>query len=339
MFALFGRAVLAVLAAVAFGAAAIAQQTAPVRLVLDFAIQGQQSPFVLAADEGFYERAGVNVIVDRGYGSGDGIAKVASGAYDIAFADVGALIQFNGRQGATKVVNIFQIYDVAPTVLIALKKSNITKPSDLAGKRIASPAGASSRLLFPLFAKANGFDENSVTWVDVTPQLRETLLIQGEVDAIAATITDLVGLARLNLVEGKDLTVLRYSDYGVKLYGHGLIVRPEYAEENGELLRKVVKGTVEAWKAAIADPARSIAALKKRDPLVDEAVDRERLDVTIRNIVLTNHVRKNGFSQIDPDRLKTTIDMVTSAFNTPLVEPSEVFRGDFLPPRNELMVN
>ena len=338
MSGLFRRGALAAFAAVAFGSAAMAQQSPPVRLILDFAIQGQQSPFVLAADEGYYARAGVNVIVDRGYGSGDGIAKVAAGAYDIAFADVGALIQFNGRQGATKVVNIFQIYDVAPTVLIALKKSNITKPSDLAGKKIASPAGASSRLLFPLFAKANGFDENSVTWVDVTPQLRETLLIQGQVDAIAATTTDLVGLARLNLTEEKDLTVLRYSNFGVNLYGHGLVVRPEYAEKNGDVLRKVVKGTVEGWKAAIADPARSIAALKKRDPLVDEAVDRARLDVTIRDIVLTDHVRKVGFSQIDPERLKTTIDMVTTTFKTPRVEPNAVFRGEFLPPRSELMV-
>src|SRR4051812_5323699 len=139
-----------------------------VRLSLDFAIQGQQSPFVLAAEGGYFTREGVNVQVDRGYGSADAITKVASGAYDMAFADIGALIQFNAKQGAAKVVSVFQVYDSAPMLILSLKKSNITKPRDLAGKRLASPPGASSRVMFPLFALANGLDPASVNWIDVT---------------------------------------------------------------------------------------------------------------------------------------------------------------------------
>src|SRR3984893_6280774 len=71
-------------------------QTRKVRLILDFALQGQQSPFILAAEGGYFARAGVDVVVDRGYGSGDAITKVVSGAYDMAFADIGAMIQFSG---------------------------------------------------------------------------------------------------------------------------------------------------------------------------------------------------------------------------------------------------
>ncbi len=140
-----------------FGSHAVAQ-TPSVRLVLDFAIQGQQSPFVLAADGGYFARAGVNVQIDRGYGSADAVTKVASGAYDMAFADIGALIQFNAKQVGPHVVNVFQVYDVAPMLILSLKKSNIKKPADLAGKRLASPPGASSRVMFPLFAAANGLE-------------------------------------------------------------------------------------------------------------------------------------------------------------------------------------
>ena len=74
------------------GAAAQAPQPPKVRLILDFALQGQQSPFILAAEGGYFARAGVEVEVDRGYGSGDAITKVVSGAYDMAFADIGAMI-------------------------------------------------------------------------------------------------------------------------------------------------------------------------------------------------------------------------------------------------------
>jgi NitT/TauT family transport system substrate-binding protein len=132
-------------------------QTATVRFTLDFAVQGQQSPFVLAAEGGHFARAGVNVQLDRGYGSADAIVKVASGAYDMAFADIGALIQFNATQ-TVKLVSVLQIYDVAPMAILSLKQSNIRRPADLAGKRMASPPASASRTMFPVFARTNGLD-------------------------------------------------------------------------------------------------------------------------------------------------------------------------------------
>jgi NitT/TauT family transport system substrate-binding protein len=302
----------------------------PVKMVLDFAIQGQQSPLVLAADGGFFAREGLSVQVDRGYGSADAISKVASGAYDVAFADLGAAIQFNGRQGSSKLVSVLQIYDVAPMVMLSLKKSNITQPSQLAGKRIASPPAASSRVMFPAFAAANKIDTTDIKWLDVTPQLRETLLMQGQADATTAFITDLAGLKHLNIPE-TDVNVMRFSDYGVDLYGHAILTTPEFIAKNPEVVRKLVKGIVEAMKASVADPSKAIGAIKKRDPLVDEAVERSRLDLVIKNAILTDNVKKLGLGTVNDDRMKKTIATVTSAFKTPAVDVKSIYNADFLP--------
>ena len=314
---------------------AVHAQAPAVRLSLDFAVQGQQSPFVLAAQDGYFARAGVNVQVDRGYGSADAITKVASGAYDMAFADIGALIQFNGKQHQAKAIGVFQIYDVAPMVILSLKKSSITKPADLAGKRLASPTGASSRVMFPILARANGLDPSAVTWIDVTPQLRETLLVRGQTDATTALITDLAGLERLGITTD-DLNIMRYSDFGVRLYGHCLLTTPKLAAKSPETVRKVVKGAAEALKAAIADPARAVAALKKREPLVDEKVERRRLDLVIENSILTEHVRREGLGAIEPERMQETIEMVARTFDFPAPEASSIYTDTYLPPRDEL---
>jgi NitT/TauT family transport system substrate-binding protein len=318
----------------ALGAPAGAQ-TPTVKLMLDFSIQGQQSPFVLAAEGGYFERAGVNVQVDRGYGSADAITKVASRAYDMAFADIGALIQFNGRQAGPPLISVFQVYDVAPMLILSLKKSNIAKPSDLAGKQVASPPASSSRVMFPLFAAATGLDPSSVSWLDVTPQLRETLLVQGRTDATTALITDLAGLERLGIT-GNDIAIMRFSDFGVALYGHCILTRAEFAEKNPETVKKVVKGFAEALKAAIADPAISIAAIKKNEPLIDEKVERARLELVIKHAILTDRVRKEGLSDVDPDRMKQTIEMVAKTFNFPPPDVAATYQPDFLPPRAEL---
>ena len=289
------------IAALLLGALALPgeAQTPNVRLTLDFAFQGQQSPFVLAAENGYFARAGVSVQVDRGYGSADAITKVASGAYDMAFADIGALIQFNGKQAGAQVISVFQVYDAAPMLILSLKKSHITKPADLAGKRIASPPAASSRVMFPLFAAANGLDPASVSWIDVTPQLRETLLVRGQTDATTALVTDLAGLGNLGISEN-DLDIMRFRDFGVALYGHCLLTTPQFAAKHPDAVNKVVKGFAAALKAAIADPDLAVAALKKREPLIDEKVERGRLDLVIKDAIVTDHVRREGLSAVIP---------------------------------------
>ena len=335
MFKFVARAALGLCALSGVSMTASAQT--PVRLVLDYAIQGQQSPLVLAADGGYFERAGVNVRVDRGYGSGDSIAKVASGTYDVAFADVGALINFNSKQGATKLIDVFQVYDVAPMVMLSLKKSNINKPTDLAGKTIASPPGASSRVMFPTFAAVNKIDVSKIKWLDVTPQLRETMLMQGQADATTALITDVAGLKHLN-ISADEISIMRFSDYGVNLYGHAILTTPEFAAKHPDAIKEIVRGVAEALKASIANPALAIASLKKRDPLVDESLERHRLDLVIANAIVTDHIKKAGLGAVEMDRMQKTIDLIAMTYKRLPMKAADLYHADYLPPRSELML-
>lgn len=327
------RPLLALIALIVSSAAAVAQTQ--VRLVLDYAIQGQQSPIVLAQEGGYFKRAGVDVRVDRGYGSADSITKVASGAYDIAFADLGALILFNSQQGATKLIDVFQVYDSAPMVMLSLKTSHIAKPGDLAGKRIASPPGASSRVMFPTFAALNKIDTANIRWIDVTPQLRETMLKQGQADATTALITDVAGLKHLDIPES-DISIMRFSDYGMNLYGHAILTTPQYAASHPDVIKAVVKAVAEALKASIAKPSVAIEAIAKRDPLVDKEVERHRLDLVIANAIVTDHVKQSGLSAIDMGRMQKTIDLITSTYKRPAFKASTLYTTAYLPSPEEL---
>jgi NitT/TauT family transport system substrate-binding protein len=335
MLKIIARAALA-LSVLAVGATAAFAQS-PVRLVLDYAIQGQQSPLVLAAEGGYFKRAGVDVQVDRGYGSADSIAKVASGTYDVAFADVGALILFNAKQNAPKLIDVFQVYDSAPMVILSLKKSDINKPTDLAGKTIASPPGASSRVMFPTFAAVNKIDTSNIKWLDVTPQLRETMLKEGQADGTTALITDVAGLRHLNIAEN-EISIMRYSDFGMNLYGHAIITTPEYAAQHPDTIKKIVKGVVEALEASIANPTVAIAAMKKRDPLVDEGLQMRRLQLVIADAIATPHVKQDGLSAVDMGRMQQTIDLITKSYKAAPMKATELYRSDYLPPRNDLML-
>jgi NitT/TauT family transport system substrate-binding protein len=101
----------------------------------------------------------------------------------------------------------------------------------------------------------------------------------------------------------------------------------------------VLKGFTEALKAAIADPSVSIAAIKKRDPLTDEKVERARLELVIKHAIATDRVRREGLSAVDPERMRQTIEMVAKTFNLPKLDVGAIYHPDYLPPRAELQLN
>src|SRR5262249_6575217 len=165
--------------------AAKAQTPANIRFLLDWAFQGQQAAFTVPVDDGTFKRLGLNVTVDRGVGSGDTVVKVASGAYDIGYADLNAMVRFNDQNPGQKLIAVMIANDKATTGLATKGDGKIKSPKDLEGKKLASPQGDGSRQLFPLFAKINQINESSIIWINVSPELRETMLVRGEVDAIS----------------------------------------------------------------------------------------------------------------------------------------------------------
>ena len=335
-FAKLNAAQLLVVAGVLSLTANVAVAQTSMKMALDWNFEGQHSPFALAADNGIFAKHGLSVTVDRGFGSGDTVTKVAAGTYDVGFADLGAVVAFNAKQGGTKLITIYQVYDQAPLSVMSLKGYGVTKPSDLSGKKMASPPGDSSRVMFPVFAKANNLDMNSIHWSDVTPPLRGPILMQHQVDAVTAQTSEVISFRNLGVKEG-DLIVLRYSDFGVKLYGHAIVVTPEYAAGHKDSLKQFVAAVVDAWKATIKDPKTSIAVIKKRNGLINEEIELERLQLMLSDTIAPPDVVKNGFSKVDPVRLKYTVDTVSQAFNLPAgASATELWHPEFLPPESEL---
>jgi len=318
-----------------FAFATMASAQSSMKMALDWNFEGHHSPYLLAADSGIFAKHGLAVTVDRGFGSGDTATKVAAGAYDVGIADLGAVIAFNSKQGGNKLISIFQVYDVAPLAIMTLAANNIKTPADLRGKKLASPPGDAARVLFPVLAKANNVDHTSVEWVDVTPPLRPSLLVQKKVDAVTTLTSEMLVYPNLGLKD-EDLVVMRYSDFGVKLYGHAIITTPEYANAHKKELTQFVSAIVEAWRATIKNPQPSIAVLKKRNELIDEKVESAKLALMLREAIGTEDVRKRGFSSVDPARLKYTVDMVTQSLAIPPIDSASLYRADFLPPQSEL---
>jgi NitT/TauT family transport system substrate-binding protein len=331
-------AALAVTGALAGLQPAVAQQT-PIKFTLDFVLQGPQAPFFLAQEKGYYAADGLNVTaIDAGRGSSDTVNRVVSGAYDIGFGDLNALIEFNAKNPGKEVPAVLMVYDQAPFAIITLKNKGIAKPADLAGKKAAAPSFDTPFRLFSLFAKANGFDAGAVNWANVAPPLREPMLAKGEADAISGfSFTAVLALKGLGVPES-NVQAFMYKDYGVDLYSNAVIASAKLIQENPKAVQGFVKATIKGIQDTIADPKAAIAALKKKDPLINDAIELERLQLALSTSVLTADVKANGIGGVTADRLNKNIELVTSGFNLDRkVTAEQVFVDRFLPPKAERM--
>lgn len=317
---------------------ATAQETQKIRFALDWAMQGPQAPFLIPHADGCYAKTGLNVITDRGFGSGDTVTKVASGGYDVGFADINAMIEYNAKHPDSKLIAFFMIYDGNALSIASRKDKGITKPADLVGKTIAAPAGDASRRLFSALAKANNIDPDSVKWINVAPELRESMLVRGSVDAISGAAFTVYMGSKAGGLKDDNIVMLRYPDYGVSLYGTALVAKPSFAAANAKSLTSMVECIAQGMAKSIKDPEAAIDMLLKREPLTDKKIEMERMRLSFDWSIATPWVRKNGMSQIDPVRLNKSLVEVANALDIAIPNAKDVYTDAYLPARSKLMI-
>ena len=311
-----------------------------IRFQLDWRFEGPAAPFLMAKARGYFAEEGLDVEIDSGSGSSGAINRVASGAYEMGFGDLNALIEFlaENPQGPG-ISGVYSVYDGTPAAVFARKDSGIETPADLAGKTIAAPTFDTGYRAWGIFAAANDLEADAVEWQNVDPTLRETLLTRGDVDAITGFVfTSLLNLEARGMSE-EELTIMPFPEYGVPLYGNAIIASDAFAEENPEAVRGFLRAFNRALGETLEDPEGAIAYVRDRDALIDVAMETRRLKLALDSVVDTPDAREHGVGDIDKARLAEAIQLVGDAYDLPtLPEVDEVFDTRYLPSRERRML-
>ena len=308
-----------------------AQDTA-IKFQLDWRFEGPGAFFLVPAAKGQFKAEKLNVTVDAGNGSGNAVNRVASGTYDMGFADLAALMEFHANNPAApnKPVAVMMVYNNTPAAVFSLKKSGIKTPADLAGKKLGAPVFDAGRRAFPIFQKANNI--GAVNWISMDPPLRETMLAKGEVDAITGFyFTSLLNLEARG-IKADDVAVQMFPAYGVKLYGNAIIASEAFIKKNPEAVKAFLRAFTKAAKTVIADPKAAIAVVKERDGIINSELEERRLRLAIDSSIATADARAEGFGDVQGPRLALMASQVADAFNTKTrINPDAIWNGSFLP--------
>lgn len=329
------RAALAavLLACAGFVAAIAAPAPTVVRFALERRVDAAATPFLLAQARGLFRAENISVETDAAANSQDAIEKVASGARDIAVADLTALIRYRNRPNAAPVKAVFVLFNSTPYAIVARKSRGIATLGDLENRTLGVPADDLTFRQWPVVARANGVDPAKVVIETVGAAVREPMLSAGQVDAVTTfSFTAPINLRDRGLPAG-DMILFRFADLGSELYGQAIIVNPRFAEEQGDAVKGFLRASLAGLKAAMKDPARAIDAVLPQMEGAARDLELERWRTIIRDNIVTNEVKRHGLGGIAAERFVVALEQIGASlkFTRPLAL-DDIFDEAFLPP-------
>lgn len=293
----------------ALGAAAHAADH--VNFMIDWLPSGDKAAVYYGVEAGIFAAADLDVTILVGRGSSDVVTKLATGAAEIGYGGLGALLQAAATENVP-VKAVYSLYTIQPDSIFTTDGSGINSIADLVGRSVATATFSSSNVVFPLLLEANGLTPEAIVPTKVDPGALAPMLATGQIDATISWSTTVPVFEGTLAETGKTLKVLPWSEFGFQGYGESILASDTMINDRPEVLSRFLEAYAKAAEAAIADPAGVAAAMKAMVPEVDEAVVEKQWTVSIP--LMVNEISaKDGMGAFEPTLLATTWDWVARA--------------------------
>lgn len=282
----------------------------------------------LAKERGWYHDAGLELNIQRGFGSTDTVKRVGTGASDFGLADTASVVI--GRSNGINTKLVAMLMNRPADVIYYVKGSGIKTPKDLEGKTMGAAVGEASLPLMPMFAKLAGFDLKKVGYVMMASPSKIPSLVQKKVDSIVTYTNEEPMVMNAGRMANVDIGRFLFADFGIDYYSVGIIVSDKTLQTKPQAVKAFVDATMRGYAEAFNNPSEGLDAFIKNNPESSRELMQQQWSA-LRANMLTPTAADKGLGYIDDAKMVATLNLLRDYQNLKSdIKPADVYSMGYL---------
>ncbi len=278
-----------------------------INFVLNWVPGGDHSPVYWAKAQGWYSKAGIDLTIENGTGSGASVKKVGIGRNQFGIADLPTALRGIGK--GADLVAVMNIYANSPYGIYWKKSSGIKTFNDLKGRTIGNPPFDAARQMWPAIAKVLKINPGSVKFINVKPNAKVASMKSGAIDAT----TNFYNVHYIyQRIFKDDMGFVALRDLGYNPYGNSIIANGKWAKANAGTVKNFVSVTQKAYATCVTTPKPCIETLAKAgSQKVSDVTSNWKLVVELMTHVTST---QHAIGYFSPSRMNADYEGVQSSF-------------------------
>jgi len=286
---------------------AIARAAEAVNLQLSWLISGNQLGEIVAQRQGYYAAEGLNLTLQPGGPTNNGVSITASGKFEIGSISGTANLMLAAAQGIP--IKAFAVgLQKHPFVFLSRADKPARNAAELRGKKVGLTITSVIQLRGVL-AK-NGIDEKEVEIVRIGNDL--TPLVTGQVDVVSSWLTNTTAIRAL----GPNVVAFTLWDAGVRLYANAYYATHKVLESRADMLARFARATARGWTEALERPDEAVRLLVAAVPNTVYEDERRAAEVMLSHS-FTEATRGGGWGDMTVERWEEQIGLMADLGQLP----------------------
>ena len=299
-------------------------ETASVKLALDWYPNANHLGLFIAQQKGYFEEENLDVTMYTPSDPSTVLQTVGAGQDDFGMSYQPDVLL--ARNEGVPVVSILGVVQHPLNSLMTLQSSEITRPAQLAGKKVGYPGIPTNEPLLETMLKADGLGGlEDVELVNIGWNISESLIGE-KVDGVVGAYWTHESINMENI--GYPVNVMRMEEWGVPDYYELVLVTSEvYLSENEDVAERFVRAMKRGYEEAIGDPQAGVDVLvAENEGEIDESIDRPGADLLVPMWQLPSG---GGFGTQEPARWDSFVQwMKDNGMLDQSLDASAAYRAD-----------
>ncbi len=253
-------------------------RTEPFTVMLDYFPNADHAGIYAAHASGEYERAGLDVEIQPPPDAAAPLKLLQADRVDLAISYEPELLL--ARDKGADVVSVGALVQKPLTSLMSLGEKAITRPEQLAGKRVGTSGLAYQSAYLRTILEQAGVDAGSVKETNVGFKLTQAMLSR-QVDATLGAFWNYEGVDLQR--RGRKPQILRMGDLGVPAYNELIFAArvDDLDADGGARLRRFLQATARGHQLVERRPEAGVDALLDADGGLDRGLQQAAVKATL----------------------------------------------------------